>query len=70
MRRDTAEWGRWLATFLGALALGAASVFAFVLAVDPYDSGRVGLLGIEGVATQARAPPTRAARAIRSSIPP
>ena len=47
---DTApEWGRCLAACLGALALGAALVFAFVLAVDPYDSGRVGLLGIEGV---------------------
>ncbi len=44
-----AEWGRWLATFLGALALGAAAVFAFVLIVDPYDSGRAGLLGIKGV---------------------
>ncbi len=46
---EPAEWGRWLATFLGALALGAAAIFAFVLAVDPYDSGRVGLLGIQGV---------------------
>ena len=47
--RETADWGRWLATFLGTLALGAAAVFAFVLIVDPYDSGRVGLLGIKGV---------------------
>jgi hypothetical protein len=46
---ETAEWGRWLATFLTALALGAAAVFAFVLIVDPYDSGRVGLTGIKGV---------------------
>ena len=46
---ETAEWGRWLATFLGTLALGAAAVFAFVLIVDPYDSGRVGLTGIQGV---------------------
>jgi hypothetical protein len=43
------EWGRWLAAFLGALALGAALVFAFVIAVDPYDSGRFGFLRIEGV---------------------
>src|SRR5215212_10900256 len=42
-------WGRWLATFLGALALGTAAIFALVLAVDPYDSGRFGILGIEGV---------------------
>ena len=46
---ESAEWGRWLTAFLGALALGAALVFAFVIAVDPYDSGRFGFLGIEGV---------------------
>ena len=43
------EWGRWLGVFLGALALGAAAIFAFVLAIDPYDSGRFGILGIQGV---------------------
>jgi hypothetical protein len=46
---EATEWGRWLGVFLGALALGAAAIFAFVLAVDPYDSGRVGILGIRGV---------------------
>lgn len=46
---EPAAWGRWLATFLGALALGVALIFALVLAVDPYDSGRVGVLGISGV---------------------
>lgn len=46
---EPAAWGRWLATFLGVLALGVALVFALVLAVDPYDSGRVGVLGISGV---------------------
>ena len=46
---EASAWGRWLATFLGALALGAALVFALVLIVDPYDSGRVGLTGIKGV---------------------
>ena len=46
---EGAEWGRWLGVFLSALALGAALVFALVLAVDPYDSGRVGILGIAGV---------------------
>src|SRR5437868_4251016 len=46
---EASAWGRWLATFLSALALGAALVFALVLIVDPYDSGRVGLLGIHGV---------------------
>jgi hypothetical protein len=48
---DTAaDWGRCLAAFLGALGLGALLVLAFMIAVDPYDSGRFGLLGIEGVA--------------------
>src|SRR5262245_2100645 len=46
---DPVAWGRWLAAFLGALALGAAVVLAFVLAVEPYDSGRFGILGIRGV---------------------
>jgi hypothetical protein len=46
---DPIVWGRWLGVFLGALALGAAAIFAFVLAIDPYDSGRVGMLGIRGV---------------------
>ena len=43
------QWGRWLTAFFGALALGAALVFAFVIAVDPYDSGRFGFVGIEGI---------------------
>jgi hypothetical protein len=43
------EWGRWLGAYLGALALGAALVFAFAITIDPYDSGRFGFLGIEGV---------------------
>jgi hypothetical protein len=43
-------WGRWLATFLGALACGCALIYTLVLVVDPYDSGRAGLLGIRGVA--------------------
>lgn len=47
--REASAWGRWLAIFLGALAIGAAAVYALVLIVDPYDSGRAGLLGIEGV---------------------
>jgi len=46
---EGAEWGRWLGVFLGALASGVALVFALVLIVDPYDSGRVGILGIRGV---------------------
>jgi hypothetical protein len=46
---EPAEWGRWLAAFFGAVVVGAAVVFAVVLIVDPYDSGRVGMLGIAGV---------------------
>src|SRR3954467_3745309 len=46
---EASAWGRWLVTFVVALAFGAAAVFALVLIVDPYDSGRVGLLDIKGV---------------------
>jgi hypothetical protein len=46
---ETSPWGRWLVTFLGALALGAALVYTLLVIVDPYDSGRVGMLGIKGV---------------------
>jgi hypothetical protein len=46
---DPVAWGRWLGAFLGTLALGAAIIFALVLAIDPYDSGRVGILGFSGV---------------------
>jgi hypothetical protein len=48
-RSESRAWSGWLATFLGALIIGAALVYALVLVVDPYDSGRVGLLGINGV---------------------
>jgi hypothetical protein len=44
------EWGRCLVVFLGVLTLGALLVLGVMIAVDPYDSGRFGLLGIEGVA--------------------
>src|SRR6187455_1266356 len=46
---EAITWGRWLLAFLGAIAFGSAVIFALVLIVDPYDSGRVGILGIEGV---------------------
>src|SRR4051794_27318645 len=46
---EAPAWSRWLATFAGTLAIGTAAIFALVLIVDPYDSGRVGLLGIHGV---------------------
>jgi hypothetical protein len=44
-----AAWGRCLVACLGTLALGAALIFALMVAVDPYDSGRFGWLGIKGV---------------------
>lgn len=43
------EWSRCLAACVGTLALGALLLFAFMIVVDPYDSGRFGLLGIAGV---------------------
>jgi len=46
---EAIAWGRWLLAFLGAIAFGSAVIFALVLAVDPYDSGRVGILRIRGV---------------------
>lgn len=65
---DMAEapgWGRWLGVFLGALALGATAIFAFVLAVDPYDSGRFGILALRGVDDAS----PRTANASRASDP-
>jgi len=43
------EWGRWLATCLGTLGIGALLLFAVMIAVDPYDTGKLGLFGIDGV---------------------
>ena len=43
------EWGRCLAVCLGTLGTGLLLLFALMLLVDPYDSGRFGLLGIDGV---------------------
>lgn len=45
---DRAAWARWLAVFAATLALAAALVFAAVIVIDPYDSGRFGF-GIAGV---------------------
>jgi hypothetical protein len=46
---NAGAWGRWLLDFLGAMAVSATLIFAFVLIVDPYDSGRTSLLNIAGV---------------------
>jgi hypothetical protein len=43
------EWARCLVACVGALGLGGLLLFAFMVAVDPYDSGKFGLLGIDGV---------------------
>jgi hypothetical protein len=48
----TPDWARWLAVFLSALGLGVTLVFAFVFAIDPYDSGRFGLFSIKGVSDE------------------
>ena len=44
-----AAFGRCLVACFGTLGLGALSILALMVAVDPYDSGRFGWLGIEGV---------------------
>jgi hypothetical protein len=47
---DTArDWGRCLVACLGTLAVGACVILLIMLAVDPYDTGRFGWLGITGV---------------------
>ncbi|HEY7844334.1 MAG TPA: hypothetical protein VID30_11730 [Bradyrhizobium sp.] len=43
-------WSRCLRAFLGTLGICAALLFAFLLSVDPYDSGRFGVFGIDGMA--------------------
>lgn len=42
-------WGRSLTACLGALIGAAALVLVLMVVVDPYDSGKLGLLGIDGV---------------------
>lgn len=43
------EWARSLAACLGALGIGALLLFTVMIAVDPYDTGKFGWLGIDGV---------------------
>ena len=47
---DTTDWSRCLRACLVTLAICASLLFAFTIAVDPYDSGKFGLFGINGVA--------------------
>jgi hypothetical protein len=46
---DASAWGRCLAACLGTLAAGGLILLALMIAVDPYDSGRFGMLQIDGV---------------------
>ena len=43
------RWARCLKACLGALGIGALLLLALMIVVDPYDSGKFGLLGINGV---------------------
>jgi hypothetical protein len=45
-----ADWSRCLRACFVTLAICAALLFGFVIAVDPYDSGKFGFFGINGVA--------------------
>ena len=49
---ESQAWGRWLATFLWMTGLGACMIFALVILVDPYDSGRFGFIGIKGISDE------------------
>ena len=42
-------WSRCLRAFLGTTGISAGLLFGFLLAVDPYDSGRLGVFGIDGM---------------------
>ena len=46
------EWRRWLVAFLSVPVIGACVILAFLIAVDPYDTGKFGLLRIDGVDDQ------------------
>src|SRR5262245_14887994 len=46
---ESAAWSSCLAACLGTLGGGVALLLAFLVVVDPYDSGKFGFLGIEGV---------------------
>src|ERR1700712_1545763 len=43
------DWSRSLTACLGALAIGAVLLFAVMIAIDPYDTGKIGWLGIDGI---------------------
>ncbi|MGH6754546.1 MAG: hypothetical protein ACREDP_20525, partial [Bradyrhizobium sp.] len=43
------QWSSSLAACLGALVIGAVLLFGLMIAIDPYDTGKFGWLGIDGV---------------------
>ena len=45
----SSEWSRCLTACVGTLGIGGLLLLAFMVVVDPYDSGKFGLLGIDGV---------------------
>jgi hypothetical protein len=47
--QEASAWGRCLIACLGTLGIGVALLYAFLIAVDPYDTGKFGFLGIVGV---------------------
>src|SRR3982074_2481813 len=46
---DAIGWERSLGACLGALGISALLLWAAMIVIDPYDSGKFGWLGIEGV---------------------
>jgi hypothetical protein len=60
--KAVSEWRRWLVAFLSVPLLGICLIVTFLVAVDPYDTGKFGLLDIDGVddGTTSTAIPSRA----------
>jgi hypothetical protein len=48
--QEMTDWGRCLWACFATIVVCVLSLFGFVIAVDPYDSGKFGFLGINGVA--------------------
>jgi hypothetical protein len=49
---DASEWRRWLLAFCSVPVIGACLILAFLIAIDPYDTGKFGLFDIKGVNDQ------------------
>ncbi len=61
-QKEAPEWRGWLVAFFSVPLLGICLIVAFLVAVDPYDTGKFGLLDIDGVddGTTSTAIPSRA----------